>query len=118
MAKVQFHSNSENFYNETMETLIAKKLQKLEKFKFKEFVFNHKVRSNGGHKVKLIVGDLVATKEDANFETALIEVIQNIKEMHLKEKDYLTKKRHQNKKYQKKLEAEVLEEDCEEEEDV
>lgn len=83
---IKFHSEKENFYNETMKVLVDKKLDKLRKFGFKDFEIHHKIRKTGEHKVKLIVKDFVVAKQDNNFETALITAIKEVREMYLKNK--------------------------------
>lgn len=91
-----FHSNKEGFYNETMKELVAKKASKLDKFnKDTDYVFRHKIRKTGEHKIELHLGDLKTHAEHKSFETALIEVVADMERVLRKAKETrLKSKRH------------------------
>lgn len=106
---VLFHSTKENFYNETMKELVAKKATKLDKFKNgHEYSFKHKIRKTGEHKLELHLGDLHTKSEHKNFETALIEVIADMERVLRKAKETRLKNKRQPKEH---VVEEVLEEE-------
>lgn len=77
---IRFHSDRENFYNDTVQFIVKEKLNTLKRkgINLDEIIINHKMNPQKEHLIYLKVSNKNAHAKDKHFETAFIDVVEKI----------------------------------------